>query len=256
MTDQLRAQAIIATLARQGRVGVAGLARELEVSQETIRRDLTVLEAAGRLRRVYGGAVRFRPDEEQPILERSRIKAREKARLSQVARELIRPSMSIFIDTGSTLTAFARTLVDAGGLTVMTNSLDIAEFLAQVPDLKVKTTPGWVRANDNALIGGDTVAFVRRFVFDAVFMGIAACDPHYGWMDYADEESELRRVLIEQTRRPVILADDSKFGRHASIRTFDLSTPLTVVTNQPVGPPFAQLFAEAGVAVRHRRSNG
>lgn len=256
MTDQLRAQAIIATLARQGRVGVAGLARALEVSQETIRRDLTVLEAAGRLRRVYGGAVRFRPDLEQPIIERSRIKAREKARLSQVARELIRPSMSIFIDTGSTLTAFARTLVDAGGVTVMTNSLDIAVFLAQVPDLKVKTTPGWVRANDNALIGGDTVAFVRRFVFDAVFMGIAACDPNYGWMDYADEESELRRVLIEQTRRPVILADDSKFGRHASIRTFDLSTPLTVVTNRPIGPPFARLFAEAGVAVRHRRSNG
>lgn len=254
--DPGREQAILAALERDGRVAVAQLAQSLEVSHETIRRDLTALEATGRLRRVHGGAVLFRPDQEQPILVRSRIKSREKAELAAVARELVRDEMSIFVDTGSTPMAFARTLVDARSLTVMTNSLDIALLLAQAPGIKVKTTPGWVRANDNALIGGDTVAFVRRFVFDAVFMGIAACDPDYGWMDYADEESELRRVLIEQTRKPVLLADDGKFGRHASIRTFDLATRLTVVTNRPLRQPFAEIFKSNGVEVRHKRRNG
>lgn len=253
MLEPLREQAILVALERDGRVGVAELAASLQVSHETIRRDLTALEAAGRLRRVHGGAVLFRPDQEQPIVVRSRIKSREKAELAAVARELVRDESSIFIDTGSTPLAFARTLLDARSLTVMTNSLDIALMLAQAPGLKVKTTPGWVRANDNALIGGDTVAFVRRFVFDAVFMGIAACDPDYGWMDYADEESELRRVLIEQTRTPVLLADDGKFGRHASIRTFDLGTPLIVVTNRPLRQPFAEIFKSSGVEVRHKR---
>ncbi len=256
MLDPGREQAILAALERDGRVAVAQLASALEVSHETIRRDLTTLEVAGRLRRVHGGAVLFRPDQEQPIVVRSRIKSREKAELAAVARELVKDEMSIFIDTGSTPIAFARTLVDARSLTVMTNSLDIALLLAQAPGIKVKTTPGWVRANDNALIGGDTVAFVRRFVFDAVFMGIAACDPDYGWMDYADEESELRRVLIEQTRNPVVLADDGKFGRHASIRTFDLSTRLTVVTNRPLRQPFNEIFKSSGVEVRHKRRNG
>ena len=256
MLDPGREQAILSALERDGRVAVAALAASLAVSHETIRRDLTALEASGRLRRVHGGAVLFRPDQEQPIVVRSRIKSREKAEVAAVARDLVRDEMSIFVDTGSTPMAFARTLTDARALTVMTNSLDIALLLAQAPGIKVKTTPGWVRANDNALVGGDTVAFVRRFVFDAVFMGIAACDPDYGWMDYADEESELRRVLIEQTRNPVLLADDGKFGRHASIRTFDLSTKLTVVTNRPPEPRFGQLFAQAGVEIRYRRSNG
>lgn len=162
----------------------------------------------------------------------------------------ILPAFVIAIEMSS---LFARTLIDARELTVMTNSLDIAAFLAQAPGLRVKTTPGWVRANDNALIGGDTASVVRRFVFDAVFMGIAACDPDHGWMDCADEESELRRVLIEQTRQPVVLADDGKLGRHASIRTFALTTRLIVVANRPIGRPFDEIFTSAGVEVRHRR---
>ena len=256
MLSATREQAILQALERDGRVAVGELAGTLEVSAETVRRDLAALEAAGRLRRVHGGAVLFQPDKEQPIVVRSRIKSREKARLASIAREMVADGMSIFIDTGSTPMAFARTLTDARRLTVMTNSLDIAATLAQAPGLKVKTTPGWVRANDNALVGGDTVAFVRRFVFDAVFMGIAACDLRYGWMDYADEESELRRVLVEQTRRPVLLADDSKFGRHASIRTFGLETSPAVITNRAPPQPFAEIFERAGVEVRHKRRNG
>ncbi len=256
MLSATREQSILQALQRHGRIAVGQLATALGVSQETIRRDLATLEAAGQLRRIHGGAVLFRPDQEQPIVVRSRVKSREKARLAAVAREMVEDGMSIFIDTGSTPMALARTLMDARRLTVMTNSLDMAAMLAQAPGLKVKTTPGWVRANDNALVGGDTVAFVRRFVFDAVFMGIAACDPRYGWMDYADEESELRRVLIEQTQRPVLLADDSKFGRHASIRTFDLETRLAVVTNRPVPQPFADIFERAGVVVQHKRGVG
>ncbi|HRY23140.1 MAG: DeoR/GlpR transcriptional regulator [Geminicoccaceae bacterium] len=256
MSELARHATILAALGRDGRVGVAALAQALGVSDETIRRDLATLDAAGRLRRVHGGAVQFRPDEEQPILVRSRIRPREKAQLAAVARGLVKDGMSIFIDTGSTALAFARTLADARDLAVITNSLDIARLLAPAPGLRVKVAPGWVRANDDALVGGDTVAFVRRFVFDIAFMGIAACDADYGWMDYADEESELRRAVIEQTRCPVLLVDDSKFGRHASIRTFDLTTPLTVVTNRPVPAPFAEIFASAGVEVRHRLRGG
>lgn len=256
MSDAARHSTILAALGCHGRVGVAALAEALGVSAETIRRDLAALDAAGRLRRVHGGAVLFRPDEEQPILVRSRIRPREKAHLAAVARGMVKDGMSIFLDTGSTALAFARTLADARDLALTTNSLDIARLLATAAGLRIRVTPGRVRANDNALIGADTVSFVGRFVFDIAFMGIAACDADYGWMDYAEEESELRRAVIGQTRRPVLLVDDGKFGRHASIRTFDLATPLTVVTNRPVVPPFAAIFEEAGVEVRHRLRSG
>ena len=70
--------------------------------------------------------------------------------------------MSIFVDTGSTPMAFARALAGRRHLQLVTNSLDIARLLAPEAGIKVKVTPGWVRANDNAVLGGDTIAFVRR----------------------------------------------------------------------------------------------
>lgn len=252
MQYNVRHTSIIEELDKSGRVEVAKLSSLCGVSQETIRRDLASLEAVGRLRRVHGGAVPFRADLEQPMFVRSRVRPREKALVGRIARGIVHDGMSIFIDTGSTPTAFARTLADARQLTVTTNSLDVARTLAQWSGIRVKVTPGWVRGNDLALVGSDTLDFVRRFVFDVAFMGIAACNAEHGWMDYGEEESDLRRILLEQSRAPVLLADESKFGRLASVRTFDLTTKLTVVTSRAPSEPFAGIFKRSGVEVCYR----
>ena len=236
-------------LATGERVRAAELAARLAVSTETIRRDLELLEAQGLLRRVHGGAVPFRLDEEQPLLERSRIRPREKLTIGRLAAGLIKDGMSLVVDTGSTTLAFARELLRHRNLQVTTNSLDIAALLGRQKEMRVKVTPGWVRANDNALIGGDTIAYVRRFVFDTVVMGIAACDLEHGWMDYAEEESDLRRALVQQTQRGILLVDDSKFGRRALLRTFDLDAPLVVVANQPPPPVFRERFELAKLRI-------
>ncbi|WP_051328654.1 DeoR/GlpR family DNA-binding transcription regulator [Geminicoccus roseus] len=250
-----RHEVILRRLEREPRVRVSGLASELAVSEETIRRDLDELEVRGRLRRVHGGAVPFRPDEEQPLGERSRIKPKEKAKIGQIAAGLVADGMTVFVDTGSTPLAFARALIGKRDVQLITNSLDIAQLLAQEPGLRIKVTPGWLRANDNALLGGDTIAFVRRFVFDIAVMGIAACDAQFGWMDYGEEESDLRRILYQQARQNVLICDDSKFGRRASVRTFELGTQLTLVTNRPPPDLFTKAFGEAGVEVLTDRPN-
>ncbi|HEX2529020.1 MAG TPA: DeoR/GlpR family DNA-binding transcription regulator [Geminicoccus sp.] len=248
-----RHDVILRRLEREPRVRVVALAVELAVSEETIRRDLDELEARGRLRRIHGGAVPFRTDEDEPLNERSRIKSKEKVKIGQIASMLVEDGMTVFVDTGSTPLAFARALVGRRDVQLITNSLDIAQVLAPEPGLRIKVTPGWLRSNDNALLGSDTIAFVRRFVFDIAVMGIAACDEQYGWMDYGEEESDLRRILYQQSRRNVVVCDESKFGRRASVRTFDLTTPLTVATNRPPPEPFASMFAEAGVEVLAER---
>jgi DeoR family transcriptional regulator, glycerol-3-phosphate regulon repressor len=255
MLSAHRHETILKRLEGNGRIRAVDLAHELVVSEETIRRDLTELEALGRLRRVHGGAVLFRSDEEQPLLERARIRTREKARIGAIAAGLVADGMSVFVDTGSTPMAFARALVGRRQLQLVTNSLDIARLLAPERGIKVKVTPGWVRPNDNAVLGGDTIAFVRRFVFDLAIMGIAACDAQHGWMDYAEEESDLRRALIPQCHRGVLIVDDSKFGRRASVRTFDLQEDLLVVTNRHPPEPFAGIFAESGLKILHERTD-
>ena len=244
LTDH-RHEEILSQLAQTGRVGVTSIAATLAVSDETIRRDLKMLEERGLLRRIHGGAVLPRLDQERPLVERSQLNSREKGRVAALAEGLVEDGMSVFIDTGTTTLALARRLTTRK-LTVTTNSIDLALLLADSP-ARVNLTPGTLRPKDNALVGYDTVDYARRHFFDLAIMGIAACDLAQGWMDYEEHESVLRRALRGQTRRSVLLADSRKFGRQANLRTFDLGAPLTVVTDRPPPAPFAERFAGHGI---------
>lgn len=240
LTDP-RHQEILSRLHGMGRVGVADVAAFLKVSEETIRRDLKILEERGLLRRIHGGAVPPRLDQERPLLERGKLNIREKSRVAVIGEGLVRDGMSIFIDTGTTTLALARRLTGRN-LTITTNSLDVALHLGSGP-ARINLTPGTLRPNDNALVGYETVAYARRYFFDIAFMGIAACDLDHGWMDYEEHESVLRRALKGQSRRAVLLVDSRKFGRQANLCTFGLADGLSVVTDRPPPPPFQEVFA-------------
>lgn len=235
------------TLRSEERLAVSGLARSLDVSEETIRRDLAELERRGMLRRVHGGAVPLRLDQEQPLIDRGRYNLREKARVAERARLLLADGMSIFIDTGTTTLAFARRLIGQN-VTVTTNSVDIALLLgSSLP--RVHLAPGTLRTKDNALVGYETVSYVGRYFYDIAFMGIAACDATLGWMDYEEHESALRQALRGRARRSVILADHGKFDRQAYLKTFALNETLTVVCDRPPPAHFVQEFARHEVEV-------
>lgn len=244
-----RHQEILSRLRDAGRIAVSDIAGSLSVSEETVRRDLRELEQRGLLRRVHGGAVPPRLDQERPLVERGKVNTRAKARVGELAERLVEDGMSIFIDTGTTTLAFARHMIGRN-VTVTTNSLDIALLLgASVP--RMHLTPGMLRTKDNALIGYEPVNYVRRFFYDIAFMGIAACDAGHGWMDYEAHESVLRQTLRGQSRRPVLLADAQKFGRQAYLNTFALDERLTVVCDRSPPAPFADKFARHGIEVVH-----
>lgn len=242
MLTNHRHQEIIAALHAKGRVGVADIAALLDVSDETIRRDLKHLEEQGLARRIYGGAVLPRLDQERPLLERGKLNSRGKAQVATLASGLVINGMSIFIDTGTSTLAFARRLVGMP-LTVTTNSVDVALLLGDGP-AQVNLTPGMLRAKDNALVGYETVEYARRYFFDIAFMGISACDIDHGWMDYEEHESVLRRVLAAQARRSVLLVDSNKFGRQANLCTFGLKQRLTVVSERKPPAAFLEKFTQ------------
>lgn len=240
MLTNHRHQEIMSTLHHVGRVDVARIAAALDVSEETIRRDMNVLEQQGKLRRIYGGAVLPRLDQDRPLLERGKLNFREKNKVAQLALPLVRDGMSLFIDSGTTTLALARQLVGRN-VTVMTNSITLASLLGNGPT-RVNVTPGTLRHKDNALVGYETVAYARRFFFDIAFMGIGAADIAHGWMDYEEHESVLRRTLKGQARRSVMLVDSTKFGRQANHYTFRLNDALSVVTDCEPPAPFVEVF--------------
>ncbi|MGI4856445.1 MAG: DeoR/GlpR family DNA-binding transcription regulator [Janthinobacterium lividum] len=238
---------ILQQLRDNGRVSVALTAAALNVSEETIRRDLKELEQRGQLRRIYGGAVPPRLDQDRPVVERSKVNVRGKAKIAELAERFVEDGMSIFLDSSTTAAAFARRLVGRN-LTITTNCLDIALLLGPTVT-RVNLTPGMLRTKDNALVGYDTLAYVRRFFYDAAFMGIAACDLQHGWMDYEAHESHMRGVLRAQARRSVLLVDIDKFGRQAYLNTFALDAPLTVVCDRPPPAAFVETFERHGVTL-------
>jgi DeoR family glycerol-3-phosphate regulon repressor len=246
---------LLEQLARVGRLSVAEMAAHTQVSHETIRRDLRVLERGGHLRCVYGGAVAQPQDalQDQPIVERMRLHRQEKVQIGRLAASLVHSGASIFLDTGTTTLALAQQLAHVRDVTVTTNSLDIARLLAGAGMDHVGVTGGDVRCSDNALVGHGTIGAVRAHLFDMAFMGIAAIDIEHGYMDYGAEESVLRQTLLTHARRCVMLADSSKFGRTARLRTFGLGEVGLLISD--IRPPatFAKRFQELTVEVMYGR---
>jgi DeoR family glycerol-3-phosphate regulon repressor len=236
-----------------GRIRVADIAERMQVSHETVRRDLRALERAGKLRCVYGGAVAQTRDatQDQPLTDRMRLHRWEKAALARRAASIVPAGATLFLDTGTTTLALAQELAARQDLVVVTNSLDIARLLASAGLSQVSVTGGDVRGSDNALVGHATIASVRGRLFDIAFMGIAAVDLDHGFMDYGTEESVLRQTLVNHARRCVMLADSSKFGRSARLRTFAIEEVRTLITDRRPPAAFADRFAAVGMEVLH-----
>ncbi|MBH0236365.1 DeoR/GlpR family DNA-binding transcription regulator [Methylobrevis albus] len=247
----LRLQHILAELARDGRVFVKDLADHLEVSRETIRRDLKQLELSGHLRCTYGGGVKPLPKGDQPVSDRMRVNAREKAKVAAIAARLVGDDHRIFIDAGTTTLAFARHLMRLPQLTVFTNSLDIAHLLGDGDLEEVVVVGGSLKAGYRALLGQMTVDAIGQHLFDSAFISIGTVDYTHGFMDFAPEEAWIRRKLIAHSRRVVMMADSKKFGRQAAIRSLELNQIDVLVTDAPPRADFAARLEAAGVEVIH-----
>lgn len=231
------------------RISVSEIAGDLNVSEETIRRDLKALESDGYLRRVHGGAVLPALNKERPLEERSRIQQKEKRLVADRAASLVSEGMSLFLDTGTTTLVFANRLKEFQRLNVITNSLDIALSISRDSGNDVRVTPGTLRRNDNALVGYDTIDYVRNRYFDIAFMGIAAVNLRFGFMDYEEDEAMLRRNLLQQSKMNVILADHSKFGRTVSVRTMGLGEITHLVTDRQPAEEYRSLFESNEVEI-------
>jgi DeoR/GlpR family transcriptional regulator of sugar metabolism len=249
--DQVRHEMILERLSSDRKIGVAAMANHLDVSMETIRRDLKLLEDRGLLRRVHGGAIPVVPHSDRPFQKRSRIAFQEKAAIAAQIPPMLKRDMSIFLDTGTTTLAVARELTTAPPLTVFTNSIDIALVVSRQKRHEVRLTGGRVRPDDNALVGYDAIESVHKYHFDLALMGIVGVHLDRGFMDFGDDEAELRRVAAAQASRSVILADHNKFGRLGRVRTFAFGVVDILITDKAPPPAYQEILARASVSVLH-----
>lgn len=209
---------ILDRVREDGGVRVAELVRDLGVSDMTIRRDMELLHERGLIEKVHGGATALPGSAlfEPGFTAKSALQQAEKEAIVDAAVGLIEPGTAIGISAGTTTYALARRLVDVVGLTVVTNSVRVADVLhdAGRPDQTIIMTGG-VRTPSDALVGPFAVAALRSVHVDLVFMGVHGMDAHSGFSSPNLMEAETNRALIEAGGRLVVVADHTKWGQVA-----------------------------------------
>lgn len=237
MYAQERQQAMAELIAKRGRLSVNELAEEYAVTTETVRRDLSVLERGGIIRRVHGGAV---PAESLTVLEtavsdRDLARSEEKDRIAKAALDFLPPAGgSILLDAGTSTARLATYLPRDHALTVVTNAVPIAARLAGARNVDLHLLPGRVRRTTQAAVGDDTVAALHQLRPDVAFVGTNGISLDHGFSTPDHSEAAAKRAMVRAGRRVVVLADSSKVGLENTVRFAELTDVDVLVTDSGI----------------------
>ncbi len=232
MLPTQRRQAILVQVRELAAVSAEDLSRQFGVSVETIRRDLRMLQGAGLLERVYGGATRPQGrSSEGSFAARSVRHIERKRAIATLAASLVEPEETIVIDIGTTALEVARSLPDGFCGRVLTNSVPVAMELSGRGDIEVLLCGGQVRPGDGACSGAHAEAFFAEFYADRAFLGSGGVHPEAGLTDYYPAEVVVRRAIVAHTAKNYVLADSSKLGVIAVRRVCELSQLTAIVTD-------------------------
>ncbi|WP_051709797.1 DeoR/GlpR family DNA-binding transcription regulator [Andreprevotia chitinilytica] len=239
-----RQQLIRERLVRDGRVLAAELAAEFGISEDSIRRDLRELAAAGVCQRVYGGAI-AQAAANRPILERSRENIGRKQKLALAAVRLVQGGQLVFLDAGTTNVEIAKALPEDIGLTVATNSPAVAVALMDRDDIEVVLIGGRLDHQVGGILGGQALVDVQRMRPDLCFLGVCAIDIEAGLGAGTAEDAAFKRQLVASCGAIVAVATNEKLGTGA---------PFAIADIQDVGHLVVEADADANQLAHLARS--
>jgi len=244
-----RQNEILRLVRLEGSCGIGDLAQRLNVSEETIRRNIKPLTDAGMVEKVHGAIVLPQPFFEPPIQRRMLQNQGPKRRIAAEVAGLVHDGDSVMLDTGSTTAYVAQALANHANLTVVTNSSYIANLLSVRNDNRVFMAGGELRAHDAAAFGVDAIAFVERFQVRYAILSMGALRHDTGFMDFHLCEAEFSRAVIGQAEQVVVAVDHSKFESTSLVRVCGPDQVDILVTDEPPPPPLSAVLDEAGTRV-------
>lgn len=247
MLARQRQEVILDEVRRTGAVQVSDLVLRLGVSDMTIRRDLDSLARRGLVEKVYGGATSTvgRSTDEPGFEAKSVRQLAEKEAIAREAAGLVRPGTAIGLSAGTTTWTLARHLDEVPDLTVVTNSIRIADVLQQRgrTDRTVILTGG-VRTPSDALVGPVAVQTLRSLHLDLVFLGVHGIAPRAGFTTPNLNESETNRSLAEAANRLVVVADHAKWATVGISTIVDLDEVDVLITDDGLAEDARQALSE------------
>lgn len=238
MLQNLRHEKILKELEMNRAVKVTELAKELDTSESTIRRDIAELDRIGKLKKVFGGAI---PSESgmismpTDVAERDAINIEEKERIAQYAATLIEDGDFVYIDAGTTTYRMIEYLENSNA-TYVTNGIVNAQMLVQ-KGFNVYMIGGMLRPMTEAAIGSSAVEALKKYNFTKCFMGSNGIDLNRGFSTPDIGEAAMKTVAIQKSCISFILADHTKFDRISSV-TFASIDEAYIITDRVDDPRY------------------
>jgi DeoR/GlpR family transcriptional regulator of sugar metabolism len=245
MLARQRQELILTAVRTTGGAKVSELVERLGVSDMTVRRDIEALAGRGLVTRVHGGAITAGSSVDEPgFVAKSGLHTAAKQAIAAAAAALVEPGASVALSAGTTTHAVASTLLGTPRLTVVTNSLRVAEVLhdASRDDVTVVLTGG-ERTPSDALVGPVAVAALRRLHVDWLLMGVHGMDAEAGFTTPNLVEAETNRALVRSARQVAVVADSSKWGV-VGLSTIATLDEVDVVVTDDGLPPAARRLLE------------
>ena len=252
MYAEERQQAIASLVIAKGRASVLELAQAYEVTTETVRRDLGVLDKAGVLRRVHGGAVPARALRlvEPDLGERESTRADRKDAIGAAAAEFVPvQGGTVLLDAGTTTGRVAAHLPTDRELVAVTNSVPIAARLAGMPSVTLQVLGGRVRGLTHAAVGEQVLRVLDTLRVDIAFIGTNGITVRHGLSTPDADEAAAKRAMVRAANYVVVVADSSKVGREDMVSFAPISSVDTLVTDWEISDADQQELVNHGVEV-------
>lgn len=252
-TAERRSQ-IAQMVLENGKVSVSDLVKQFQVTEPSIRRDLTLLEKSGRLKRIHGGAIPVPGNSRtDSFAEKKELHVNAKERIGKVAAEMIKPNNVLLLDSGTTTLQVIRHIPLAfrtgNIITLVTNSLPIAQEVLTWPSPNLTMLGGLYLPDYQATVGPQTLTQLQELTSDIVFLGADGLTLHSGATTANILMAEVDRRMVERSRRVILVTDSSKIGRVGFVPIKPVHAFHTLITDTNAPPDFVQSLREIGVEV-------
>jgi DeoR/GlpR family transcriptional regulator of sugar metabolism len=245
-----RRSEIIRHLRQRQRASTRALSDMFQVSEVTIRHDLTNLEQQGWLTRVHGGAeITPQLQGEQSFALRQTLHAEEKINIAQAAARLVQSGDTIILDSSTTAFQLALQLTESTDLRVMTNNLHIVAMLSTCAGIEVVLVGGVVRNETASVVGPPAEEMLAWFNADKAFFGAAGLTIERGLVDADLREAQVKRAMVKAAGQVNVLLDSSKFGQRAFATFASLAEVDQLFTDEKIPADYRQTCQDAGISL-------
>jgi DeoR/GlpR family transcriptional regulator of sugar metabolism len=237
-----------------GKVLVSHLVDQFEITETSIRRDLSILENNGRLKRVHGGAIPIPGSSRtDSFTEKMNLHNKAKERIGKVAANLIKPKDILLFDSGTTTLQVIRnipsSLRNSNQVTLVTNSQPIAQEVLTWPSPNLTILGGLYLPDYQATVGPQTLAQLQEMRASKVFLGADGLTLESGATTANVLMAEVDRMMVEHSQQVILVTDSSKFGRIGFVPVKPVSAFHVIITDTNAPPEMVQAFRDLGVEV-------